>query len=61
METKPKIDCSGIKVGSQIGHKIFGEGKVVQMKENMITVTFGKAEKRFRFPEAIENGFLKII
>lgn len=58
---KAKIDCSGIKVGSQLDHKTFGKGKVVEIKENMIIVAFGKAEKRFQFPEAIEKGFLEII
>jgi hypothetical protein len=61
METKEKtIDCSGIRIGSYLTHKSFGTGKVIEIKGNLMTVSFGKAEKKFQFPDAIENGFLKI-
>lgn len=58
LEEKPKIDYSHVKVGSVLGHKTFGKGKVIEMKGGHITVAFGTAEKRFQFPQAIENGFL---
>jgi hypothetical protein len=57
---KPKIDCSGVKVGSKLTHKSFGIGEVVEIKGAMMTVSFGKAEKKFQFPDAIQNGFLLI-
>ncbi|MEI6680460.1 MAG: GIY-YIG nuclease family protein, partial [Mariniphaga sp.] len=59
-EVKPIINTSGVKVGSTLTHKSFGEGKVTDLSNGLITVAFGKAEKRFQFPQAIENGFLKI-
>ena len=54
------IDYSGIKPGVSITHKSFGNGKVVRITEDKIIVSFGKAEKMFLFPDAIQNGFLKI-
>ena len=56
----PKIDCSHVKVGSVLTHKTFGKGKVVSISGGLMTVSFGKAEKRSQFPDAIKNGFLKI-
>jgi hypothetical protein len=55
-----KIDCSHVKVGSALTHKTFGKGKVVSISGELMTVSFGKAEKKFQFPTAIQNGFLKI-
>ena len=55
-----KIDCSGVKVGSALTHKTFGTGEVVNISGGQMTVSFGKAEKRFQFPDAIQNGFLVI-
>lgn len=58
---KPKIDCSGVKVGSTLTHKTFGPGTVTQMDSGYMTVSFpGGGEKRFLFPGAIEDGFLRI-
>jgi hypothetical protein len=59
-EEKPKIDCSSVKIGSALTHKMFGAGTVVSMKNGLITVAFTTGEKRFQFPEGIENGFLTI-
>jgi len=59
-EEKPKIDCSGIKIGSMLTHNKFGAGTVVSMKRDLMTVAFSEGEKRFQFPQAIENGFFKI-
>ena len=57
---KLTIDTSGIKGGTPVTHKTFGNGTVVSMIDGKIIVAFGKAEKMFMFPDAIENGFLKI-
>jgi hypothetical protein len=57
---KPKIDYSGIKVGSVLTHNIFGQGKVVGISSDIMIVSFGKALKKFQFPQAIQNGFFKI-
>jgi len=59
-EEKLKIDCSGVKIGTELMHKVFGKGKVSDIDGRYMTVTFGGAEKKFQFPEAIQNGFLKM-
>jgi hypothetical protein len=41
-------------------HNKFGAGTVVSMKRDLMTVAFSEGEKRFQFPQAIENGFFKI-
>lgn len=59
-EEEPKIDCSGVTVGSVLIHKNFGKGEVVNISDGMMIVAFGNAEKRFEFPHAIQKGFLMI-
>lgn len=59
-EDRPKIDTSGVVVGSVLTHKTFGKGKVVVLANGMMTVKFTEGEKRFQFPFAIENGFLNM-
>jgi len=56
---KPRIDLSGVKVGTQIKHKTFGDGVIVSFERDLILVSFGKEEKKFQFPQAFENGFLR--
>ena len=56
----PKIDTSNISKGSVLRHKSFGIGEIIEIKNGMMTVRFGKAEKRFQFPQSIENGFFEI-
>lgn len=58
--TVPRIDTSKVKLGCTLSHKIFGQGTVTVMEEKYMTVTFAGGEKRFQFPQAILNGFLKI-
>lgn len=60
-EERPKIDTSGVAVGSVLVHKTFGKGEVIVLENGMITVKFANGEKRFQFPDAIENAFLNII
>lgn len=57
---KPKVDTSSVTVGSKLTHKKFGEGTVVELKKGMVTVRFAEGEKKFVFPQAIEQGFLSI-
>ncbi|MDD4076012.1 MAG: hypothetical protein PHC80_07955 [Eubacteriales bacterium] len=57
---KPTVDVSGVVVGATVHHGKFGDGTVIEIKGGFITVTFGKAEKKFQFPGAFEGGFLKI-
>lgn len=46
-----------IEVGSQIIHKIFGAGVVTELENGLMTVSFGKAEKKFKYPDALIEGY----
>ncbi len=55
-----KMDLSGVKVGTHVKHKSFGDGIVRKFEHSLIVVTFGSAEKKFLFPNAFEGGFLRV-
>ncbi len=55
---EPKVDLSWVKIGCAVHHKTFGEGTVIEINNGKVTVAFGKAEKKFQYPFAFENGFL---
>jgi hypothetical protein len=57
---KPKVDTSGIAVGVTVQHPKFGAGKVIDLRDGLITVAFEEGQKPFEFPGAFDNGFLKI-
>ncbi|NLC26129.1 MAG: DEAD/DEAH box helicase family protein [Fastidiosipila sp.] len=57
---KLKVNVSDIKTGSVVKHQAFGDGTVIAIKEGRILIAFGNAEKMFQFPQAFENGFLKL-
>lgn len=57
---KPAVDVSGVVVGATVNHRKFGDGTVIEIKGGFITVVFGKAEKKFQFPSAFVDGFLKM-
>ena len=38
----------------------YGEGTVTDLSDKYIIVSFGKAEKRFEFPDSFNKGFLKL-
>lgn len=57
---KPKVDVSGVTIGSTVVHKKFGEGVVKELVSNKIVVGFGLAEKAFIFPDAFDGGFLAL-
>lgn len=59
-EVKPTVDTSGVAVGVIVQHKAFGAGKVIELSAGLITVAFEQGQKRFEFPSAFENGFLKM-
>jgi hypothetical protein len=59
-EVKPTVDTSGIAVGVTVQHKAFGAGKVIELGGGLVTVAFEQGQKRFEFPSAFENGFLKV-
>lgn len=56
---KPKVDVSGVAVGSAVAHAKFGIGKVIELNRGYVAVRFEQGEKRFIFPDAFESGFLK--
>lgn len=55
----PKIDVSEIKVASSVTHKAFGEGTVKEIAGGLIVVSFNGESKKFQFPGAFQQGFLK--
>lgn len=60
MEENDIINCYSVEVGTTLTHKAFGKGKVIKIDDRLMTVSFGEAEKKFQFPDAIKNGFFKI-
>jgi len=42
-------------LGEAVRHKVFGEGRIVSVTGNYVTVRFGQEEKTFLFPDAFEN------
>jgi len=59
-QEKPKVDVSGVAIGGKVKHGKFGDGRIITLDSNYITIQFGEGEKRFIFPDAFENGFLKL-
>ena len=59
---KPKadVDTSQIHAGTIVTHKAFGTGQVKGIDGGLIVVTFAGVDKRFQFPGAFEQGFLKL-
>lgn len=55
----PQVDVSDITVGSAVVHKAFGAGVVQNIDKGFITVSFGGLEKKFQFPGAFQQGFLR--
>ena len=58
---KPKItvDTSGVHAGTIVTHKAFGTGQVKGIDGAIIVVTFSDGDKRFQFPGAFQQGFLR--
>lgn len=59
--TDPINDVYNIKVGGRLEHCEFGVGMVKSLDKKYISVSFGGKKKKFRFPDAVSQGFLKII
>jgi hypothetical protein len=60
---KPKatVDTSKIHAGTVVTHKAFGPGQVKGIDGGLLVVTFNGTDKKFQFPGAFEQGFLKLI
>ena len=41
--------------GKIVIHKTFGEGKIISLKDNLLTVKFSEKESVFIFPECFEG------
>ncbi len=60
---RPCVDVSGVAVGTAVFHKAFGRGVVTAMDGGNMLVVFDsmkELEKRFQFPGAFQQGFLRI-
>ena len=55
----PAVDISDVKAGTTVLHKAFGNGTVSQIDSIYIYVKFDGVEKKFQFPGAFQQGFLK--
>ena len=55
----PAVDVSGVKAGTTVLHKAFGKGIVSKIDSIYIYVTFDGVEKKFQFPGAFQQGFLR--
>lgn len=58
---KAVIPTPNIYVGMAVIHKLFGEGEIVKIDDNMghIKIAFSNCEKEFLFPSCFEREFLK--
>ena len=54
------IDTSKVHAGTIVTHKAFGTGQVKGIDGGLIVVVFGGVDKKFQFPGAFEQGFLKL-
>lgn len=54
------IDTSKVHAGTIVSHKAFGPGQVKGIDGGLIIVTFAGVDKKFQFPGAFEQGFLKL-
>lgn len=59
---QPKKKPAGtyhVVVGSILNHIKFGEGTVISIDDGLLYVKFSEGEKRFIYPDALDNGFLQ--
>lgn len=53
-------DTELVKLGSKVIHKAFDEGFVEKIDAGIIYIDFNGMKKQFMFPEAFQQGFLKL-
>ncbi len=63
VQKKPQItvDTSMVHAGTIVKHHAFGKGEVKGIDGAVMVVVFNGVDKRFQFPGAFEQGFLKIV
>ena len=59
--TESKIGDVNLELGSAVYHKKFGKGEVVQLTKTRAVVRFSEGEKIFIIPDAIKQGFVKVM
>ncbi|MCR5040801.1 MAG: restriction endonuclease, partial [Clostridia bacterium] len=59
-KTPVRIDPSKVHTGSTVSHKAFGPGQVKGIDGGYIEVAFAAVNKKFPFPGAFDQGFLKL-
>ncbi len=55
-----KVDTTKVKAGVVVTHKAFGAGQVKGVDGALMVVSFKGVDKKFQFPSAFEQGFLKM-
>ena len=55
---KQELNANSIKVGDAVEHNKYGVGRVKEITDNMVIVSFNVEEKKFPFPMAFDNKFL---
>ena len=48
-------------IGQSVNHKTFNMGVIVDKTGDLITVSFDIGEKKFKLPEAINEGFITLL
>jgi len=54
-------ETSDVQIGTTLHHKAFGKGLVRSLDVQYITVEFSGTLKKFKFPAALQDGFLEIV
>lgn len=58
--TEKGFDLSAIDVGVGVVHQKFGDGIIIAIGSDSVTVRFGKAQKKFMHPESFHKGLMRI-
>lgn len=48
-----------IHTDDTVVHKAYGKGKVIEISDNRIIVSFSGLDNMFYYPDAFEQGYLK--
>ncbi len=48
-------------IGKTVHHKSFGNGRILSIEKQVLTVDFGGTPRRFLYPDSFERGFLSFV
>lgn len=48
-------------IGQAVMHKTYKNGMIIDITNSIITVSFDNGEKKFKLPDAIEQGFITLL